>query len=376
MKTERLLLALAAITLAGCAQNEIIETAPKADRSIRFDVYTGVQTKGTETTTASIKTLNFGILGYKTSNAGWTVDGASATPAMYNEQVTHDGTKWTYTNTKYWPTGGDKLSFFAYAPYDDDTTDKGIELSASTQAGAPEITFTQKAAAADLVDLVVADTKDRTYDADAANPDDNKIGFTFNHVLTKIDVQAKLIADYGADTKIVLKGLKLKSSAKLYKKATYKMSDGNWDYTAAETWDANGALDLGGILNKNNAALWTTYTASQGQLLSTAAGTVFSTSAGSAQHFLYMIPVANSTGLTAKGDAQLEVTYDIVVKVSDSSHAVSTTTKTVDLPAGAFKKGTVATYTLKIGLNAIEIGDVTVNTNWTTDSNSGDLDVK
>lgn len=375
MKTERLLLALAAITLAGCAQNEIIETAPKADRSIRFDVYTGVQTKGTETTTASIKTLNFGILGYKTSSAGWDTDGASTKPAMYNEKVTHDGTKWTYTNTKYWPTGDDKLSFFAYAPYDDASTDKGIELSPIEQKGAPEITFTQKAAAADLVDLVVADTKDRTYDANAVNPDDNKIGFTFNHVLTKIDVQAKLIADYGADTKIVLKGLKLKSNAKLYKKATYKMSDGNWDYTAAEAWDANGPLDLGGILNKNNAALWTTYTASQGQLLSTAAGTVFSTSAGSAQHFLYMIPVANSTGLAQKGDAQLEVTYDIVVKVSDSSHAVSTTTKTVDLPAGAFKKGTVATYTLKIGLNAIEIGDVNVSTSWDSDPD-GDLDVK
>lgn len=374
MKTERLLLALAAITLAGCAQNEIIETAPKADRSIRFDVYTGVQTKGTETTTASIKTLNFGILGYKTSSNGWAVDGASTTPAMYNEKVTHDGTKWTYTNTKYWPTGGDKLSFFAYAPYDDDTTDKGIELSPIGQAGAPEITFTQKAAAADLVDLVVAETIDRTYNANAVNPDDNKIGFTFNHVLTKIDVKAKLIADYGADTKIVLKGLKLKSNAKLYKKATYKMSDGNWDYTAAEAWDANGALDLDGILDKSNAASWN-YAARTGTELATDAKAVFSTPTGSTQHFLYMIPVANSTGLALKGDAQLEVTYDIVVKVSDSSHAVSTTTKTVDLPAKAFKKGTFTTYTLKIGLNAIEIGDVTVTDNWTPGSGT-DLEVK
>lgn len=375
MKTERLLLALAAITLAGCAQNEIIETAPKADRSIRFDVYTGVQTRGMETTTTSIKTLNFGILGYKTSSAGWDTDGANATPAMYNEQVTHDGVKWTYTNTKYWPTNGDKLSFFAYAPYDDASTDMGIELSPIGQPGAPEITFTQKAAAADLVDLVVAETKDRTYNANAMNSDDNKIGFTFNHVLTKIDVKAKLIADYGADTKIVLKGLKLKSDAKLYKKATYKMSDGNWDYTAAEAWAARGSLDLGDILDKSNAASWN-YAAGTGTELATDAKTVFSTPASSTQHFLYMIPVANSTGLTDKGDAQLEVTYDIVVKVSDSSHAVSTTTKTVDLPVGAFKKGTVATYTLKIGLNAIEIGNVTVNTNWATDPGSGDLEVK
>lgn len=381
MKTERLLLALAAIAMAGCAQNEIIETAPKADRSIRFDVYTGVQTKGTETTTTSIKTLNFGILGYKTSSAGWTAEGASATPAMYNEQVTYDNSasKWGYTNIKYWPTNDDKLSFFAYAPYDDASTDMGIELSASTQAGAPEITFTQKAAAADLVDLVVAEKKDLTYNTTAGA--DNKIGFTFNHVLTKIDVQAQQKADYG-DTKIYITGLKLKSDAKLYKKATYKMSDGNWDYTTpakAEAWGANASLDLDGMLDKSNTALWG-YAAGKGKLLSaptvdepTPIDAVFS-GTGADKHFLYMIPVANSTGLTTKGDAKLEVTYDIVVKVSDSRHAVSTTTKTVDLPAGAFKKATFTTYTLKIGLNAIEIGDVEVNTNWTTAS--GELDVK
>lgn len=383
MKTERLLSVLVALAMAGCAQNEIIESAPEADRTIRFDVYTGVQARGTETTTTSIKTLNFGILAYKTTSAGWNSDGATATPDwMYNEKATYDGSKWSYTNIKYWPTNTDKISFFAYAPYDDDATDVGIELQAITETGDPQITFTQKTAAADLVDLVVAEAKDKAFDPEAGSggihPNDNKVAFTFSHVLTKIDVKAKLVASYGSDTKIVITGLKLKSNAKLYKKATYKMATGKWDYTSsAEAW-GNESLDLSAIIDKSNAASWT-YTANQGKELTTTGTTVFSTPSGGTQHFLYMIPVRDdqtaSQGLATAGDAQLEVTYDIVTKVGDgSSCAKSSTTKTVKLPAGAFEKGKSTAYTLKVGLNAIELGDVTVGI-WTNGTDS-DIDVK
>lgn len=375
MKTERLLLALAAITLAGCAQNEIIETAPKADRSIRFDVYTGVQTKGTETTTASIQGANvgFGILGYKTSS-NWA-DDANVTPAMYNEKVTHDGAKWTYTNTRYWPTNGDKLSFFAYAPYVD-AAEGCIALSPIEQTGAPEITFTQHADPDKLVDLVLAQTTNKTYDATLGA--DNKIGFTFNHVLTKIDVKAQQKDDYG-DTKIVIKNLELLGASKLYKKATCKMSDGTWDYTTAgskaEVW-GNSAYSLDKILNKDNSA-FCGYAAGQGKVLDKVAATVFS-GTGANKHFLYMIPVRDGqtpAGLENAGDAKLKVTYDIVVKVTEFTHETSTTVKEVNLPAEAFKKGTFTTYTLKIGLNAIEIGNVTVSTSWDSGSDTN-LDVK
>lgn len=380
MKTKKLLLALAPIIMAGCAQNEIIESAPSIDRAIKFDVYTGVQTKGLEMTTTSIQTLNFGIFAYKTTTAGWDSEGTSTTPdGMYNEKATHSASGWGYTNTKYWPTNGDKISFFAYAPYDDISTDKGIELSPRTQQGAPEITFTQNTAAADLVDLVVAEAKDKTYDASASNTDDNKVSFTFNHILTKIDVKAKLTSALDGNTKIFITGLKLKSDGKLYKKATYKMSDGKWYYettgSKAEAWGNGGSLDLDGILDKSNTATWN-YSASQGKELTTTAATVFSTSG--TQHFLYMIPVRDAEttpGIENKGDAKLEVTYDIVVKVTDSSYASSTTTKEVNLPAGAFKKGTFTTYTLKIGLNAIELGNVEVSTTWASGTDT-ELEVK
>lgn len=159
------------------------------------------------------------------------------------------------------------------------------------------------------------------------------------------------------------------------------MSDKKWYYetadSKAEAWASGGSLDLDGILNKSNTATWG-YSASQGKELATTAATVFSTSS-SAQHFLYMIPVraeeTTSPGLEKEGDAKLEVTYDIVVKVTDSSYAKSTTTKEVNLPSGAFKKGTFTTYTLKIGLNAIELGNVEVSTTWASGTDT-ELEVK
>ena len=42
MGTKSLLMAMAALTIAGCSQNEVTEINPDADRTIGLDVYTGV----------------------------------------------------------------------------------------------------------------------------------------------------------------------------------------------------------------------------------------------------------------------------------------------------------------------------------------------
>ena len=41
MGTKSLLMAMAALTIAGCSQNEVTEINPDADRTIGLDVYTG-----------------------------------------------------------------------------------------------------------------------------------------------------------------------------------------------------------------------------------------------------------------------------------------------------------------------------------------------
>lgn len=372
MRTKHVCLVMATLAIAGCSQNEIIGTAPdNTHPAIGFDVYTGVQTKGTEMTSTSMQTGGFGILAFKTTTSGWESEGSSATPGfMYNEQATYnsDGSSWTYTNTRFWPTNSDKLTFFAYAPYTKQENTPKIALSLQTATGAPEITFTQADAAADLVDLVVAEAKDQTYETNTSV--NGQVKFTFSHVLTKINIKAKVdVSSLGSDTKVYIKELKLNGNGKLYKSAKYQMGTKAWDYTGATQWD-NTAFDLDGILNKGTGSNWG-YTQSGAVEIGTTAVEVFKKT-NSVQEYLYLIPVDNATGTANADDANLTVKYDIVTKVSDSSNVTSTTKKTINLGTGALKQNTFATYTLKIGMNAITV-DVDTSMDWGTTSENADI---
>lgn len=112
MKSRSLFFVATALAMAGCSQNEVVDTNPDANSAIKFGVYTGVQTRGTETTSATLKASTsdgFGFLAYKTSSAGWTSDGATTMPSfLYNEHGTWNSTGgsgglggWEYTNTRF-----------------------------------------------------------------------------------------------------------------------------------------------------------------------------------------------------------------------------------------------------------------------------------
>ena len=55
MRTKNLMMAMAALAMAGCSQNEVADVNPDAHPMIGFDVYTGVQTKGAETDIDALK---------------------------------------------------------------------------------------------------------------------------------------------------------------------------------------------------------------------------------------------------------------------------------------------------------------------------------
>lgn len=89
MKTKSLFfVAATALMVAGCSQNEVMETNPDANRAIGFGVYTGTQTKGlvtdnslTDGTTANglkVDDKGFGILAYQTSG-NYSTNGAKGT---------------------------------------------------------------------------------------------------------------------------------------------------------------------------------------------------------------------------------------------------------------------------------------------------------
>ena len=384
MRTKNLMMAMAALTMAGCSQNEVTDVNPDAHPMIGFDVYTGVQTKGAETDIDALKAsgAGFGFLAYKTAGA-WSSAGSNAAPDfLYNEQGTwtagSPAGSWGYTNTRFWPTNKDKISFFAYAPYESSPTDgsnKGITLSGKTNKGAPSLDFalTTSNDWKDMVDLVTDcrdDIKDQTATSNAANP--GTVSFKFSHVLTKVaGIKVKPDQNLGSDIKIYVKELKLvPGTSILQDKAKYQFSDDQWVAATSGASYFTAEQDLSAFLNKATSVNWCGYTTSSVDVSSSTATPLFPT--GQA---LYFIPVSNATGTAAEGDLKLKIKYDIVTKVSDATNVTSETEKEVKLPKNTFKKGTAHTYTLTIKLNTIGITVDETITSWGT-ATGEDLEVK
>ena len=373
MGTKSLLMAMAALTIAGCSQNEVTEINPDADRTIGLDVYTGVQTRGTETTTSTLKEADagFGIFAYKTSKEGWDSEKASTTPDfMYNEHATWTSGSWGYASLRFWPTNDDKITFFAYAPYESNPgegTDQKIILSAQSDKEAPKITFEVKTSNnwKDMVDLVTdcrTTIKDLTSESNVGNK------FKFSHVLTQIaNVKVKPDVNLGAETRIFVTGLKLSpGSGILYNKAVYDFGTDAWNAISPSASYFSAEQDLSEFVNRTGIDQWGYKKSAVDVSSNTDATALFSE-----KEALYFIPVNNQNGTAKEGDLSLKISYDVVTKVNDSSNLTSTVTdKEVKLPQGTFKKGTQHTYVLTIKMNAISIAVDDNMTGWTSNGES------
>ena len=373
MGTKSLLMAMAALTIAGCSQNEVTEINPDADRTIGLDVYTGVQTRGTETTTSTLKEADagFGIFAYKTSKEGWDSEKASTTPDfMYNEHATWTSGSWGYASLRFWPTNDDKITFFAYAPYESNPgegTDQKIILSAQSDKEAPKITFEVKTSNnwKDMVDLVTdcrTTIKDLTSESNVGNK--GTVQFKFSHVLTQIaNVKVKPDVNLGAETRIFVTGLKLSpGSGILYNKAVYDFGTDAWNAISPSASYFSAEQDLSEFVNRTGIDQWGYKKSAVDVSSNTDATALFSE-----KEALYFIPVNNQNGTAKEGDLSLKISYDVVTKVNDSSNLTSTVTdKEVKLPQGTFKKGTQHTYVLTINMNAISIAVDDNMTGWTS----------
>lgn len=379
MRTRNLMMAMAALAIAGCSQNEVTDVNPDIHPAVGFDVYTGVQTKGAETTTDALKKAGdgFGILAYQTGDV-WNNDKSSATPSfMYNEQATWTAGNpgsWGYANSpKFWPTNGNKITFFAYAPYESSPADganKKITLSGQNEAGAPKITFEVNTTWKDMVDLVTDGRSDIQDQTSASNS--GTVTFKFKHVLTKIkDIMVKPDVTLGSNTKIYVTGLQLNTGTNvLYGKAVYQFDNDEWAAATPASY-ITGDQDLSAFLDKTTPSQWGYTTSSVDASNHNTAASLFPS--GEA---LYFIPVDNTTGTANAGDLKLKISYDIVTMIDNSNHHISTVTdKEINLPKNTFKKGTAHTYTLTIKMNAININvDETIE-GW-TDGGNNEVDVK
>lgn len=256
------LIACAALTMTGCSNDEI--NAPQqsqGNNAIEFSTYLGRNaqgSRGTETNDASIKSENagFGVLAYYTKQDDFNI--TNHTPNfMWNQQVTYSNSAWSYAPVKYWPTKvGDKVSFFAYAPYAANDNDKGIVLSGNSVAGAPTATITLPEDPSQTIDFVAAVQMNKTYnDSAKAN---NNVRFTLLHEMTRVKVQAKLDKSVYSDTDdkhktfVVIKNVTFNNKGQFYKSGIYTFSKTDGERGTWTTTDNATAysLDLNKVMKK------------------------------------------------------------------------------------------------------------------------------
>lgn len=172
---------------------------------------------------------------------------STATPNfMYNQKVERqaDGS-WTYAPVKYWPANTtEKLSFFAYAPYVDETTPGGSNptLSSNVAKGFPTLAYTVPAAESSQVDLLASvPLMNRTYEETSGS-----VKFTMKHALTKVNVSIK------SEVGITVTALSVNNVPAT---ATLTFTDSSFDwgsYTGTKT--VNATLAGGGTAVTANAA--------------------------------------------------------------------------------------------------------------------------
>lgn len=358
------LIACAALTMTGCSNDEI--NAPQqsqGNNAIEFSTYLGRNaqgSRGTETSTTSIKTSGFGVLAYYTEQADFAK--TNKPNFMWNQKVTHNGTNWEYTPVKYWPTKvGDKVSFFAYAPYVEGGDANGIVLSKNNVTGAPTATITLPDDPSQTIDFVAAVQMNKTHDNSASA--NNNVSFTLKHEMTRVKVQAKLDKSvYSSDPKhktfVVIKNVTFNNKGQFYKSGIYTFSTddkkrGTWTTTDNAT---AYSLDLNNVMKKETIKV----TGAKGEsgsgdyqkgeagikLVNTDPVPLFKD-----DQYLFLIPVANLTD----GSATATIEYDIVTEDSQLAVGYSCTnaTKTVLLPAGTLKQGISYNYIFTIKLDEI-----------------------
>lgn len=303
MKTKQWFVAMAALAMAGCSQNEITEMNPDADKAIGFGVYTGVQTKGTETTTTTLQGAGVGF-GVVALNAG------KSSVYMTERNVTYNS-GWTYTPAAYWPADGSALNFYSFAPYNG----AGITKT-SFESTNPTIGFEIQDDWNSMVDLVAAKKE---------NESSGTVSIQFKHALTRVAFTAKTSVALPTGTTVAVTGLEFlgnteNSGSCFYESGSYSILNEAWTGTTAKT-------DNYTVLSSANVSVTNTPAPLLG-----------------ANNYLYCIPVSS----LGANKIKLKLTYSIT-----SNSVSSSKTETVSIPADHFAQGTAYTYAFTISMNAI-----------------------
>ena len=258
MKKSLFFAATMAAMLASCSSDDLsVQTAYQQEAAVEsqavgFEAYT--QRSQTRAGNAGVmendklKTEGFGVFAYYTDLNEY--DQSIIPNFMYNQHVFNNGS-WTYEPLKYWPNeygnkaisdDVDKLSFFAYAPFVDNTPSTGkvadfttgiTGFTRNTATGDPYVKYIGSLNPAEGVDLcwgVVDPSADQTWDIinggsqtmakglpwlNVQRPEKSlgqKMKFSFMHALSQLNV--KIDAD--VNTNIHGAGAEVDSETKVF----------------------------------------------------------------------------------------------------------------------------------------------------------------
>lgn len=178
MKSKYLAVALSAVVLTACNNEDVLEV--NQGRGISFQVATEASTRATATTTSTID--NFKVWGFTDNKT------------LMEEVVTYANSEWTYGGTIFWP--ATEVDFYSVSP--NDVT--GVNITKDEQ----KITnFTVNDDQSKQVDLLYAVNKgEKRTDHEAGE----KVNINFRHALSQIIFKAK---NTNENLKVIVKGVKI-----------------------------------------------------------------------------------------------------------------------------------------------------------------------
>ena len=278
------------------------------------------------------------------------------------------------------------------------------ESTASAVANAmPQVEFTQKMDAENMVDFIVSHAIDK-------KRDDGVVTLDFKHVMTRLNFKARLDEALYVDpntstasTHVYLKSLKIcgtdgysdgtasgivqNGDSKFYKTATFVLGDGSgtgaevnghWVYDASQTPSTinaatpqDAALDLASILRTSSQTLTSTTDASK-SYTETAIdlnndGTPTDLLKQTAdltpkQHYVFLIPPHGKDGIQSEKDVIMELEYDIVTldEKLDDKMVITPKKYAVSLPNTTLQQGVPYNIIFTVGMNPVKV-DVNVS---------------
>lgn len=190
MKKSLFIVALGAMVLTSCAQDEVIQVNQDA---VSFSVVAENAGRGAVTTTDNID--NFMVKAFNVDASGFNTTVFMNNMEVYRVKDSGTWSDWTYNSTKFWPTSG-AINFYSYSPADLNEKDFATVTINPTQGsngstsnlGAQTIQYTVPTKCSEQIDVL--------YALNTGMSKANKnVAVNFRHALSQIVFHAKNIKE-------------------------------------------------------------------------------------------------------------------------------------------------------------------------------------